>query len=70
MFTNLTKSISSFCQIELLSLIFLAKTLKILIQQFGKRLDNFWQLGKTSLQCVNIRARLSVGFLVSRQVEG
>jgi hypothetical protein len=69
MFTNPTKSISSVCQIELSFLIF-GKNVKILFQQFGKRLDNFWQLVKISLQCVNIRARLSVGIVVSRQVEG
>ena len=33
-------------QIELPSLIFGKKTLKILLQQFGKRLDNFLQFGK------------------------
>jgi hypothetical protein len=35
----------TYCQIELPSLIFVKK-LKILLHQFVKRFDNFWQLGE------------------------
>jgi hypothetical protein len=40
------KSISSSLANRVVIFDFLAKMLKILFQQFGKRLGNFWQLGK------------------------
>jgi hypothetical protein len=43
---------------------FLAKTLKILLQQFDKRLEIFWKLEKNFLQQGNIRAWRTVGIVV------
>jgi hypothetical protein len=55
------------CQIELLSLIW-QQPEKYSFKSLAKDLTIFGNLGKTSLQHVNICARLAVGIVVSRQV--
>jgi hypothetical protein len=47
---------SAVCQIELPSLIFFGKNAKILLQQLAKDLAIFGNLGKTSLQRINLHA--------------
>jgi hypothetical protein len=49
---------------------FLAKTLKILRQQFGNSLSLFGNFGKTSLHRVKNQRGSALGIVVSRQVGG